>query len=203
MFRRRRSMGRFLGKQREPTIWVRQIISQVATNCLATTVPITLATPTDLPGVVGTDVRYTLMRMLFRYTAAYQLTTAAAGVVGDLFQINMGIFFGSATESLSPVIGGSTTDDWLWLYNTIVGSTVAGANLVTVIAPAVGALLRNTQNEAGLIDIKAKRKVDADEAIRFTTRIDGTELLGSGHNLTAATFTTKFLVSTLWKRTMR
>lgn len=200
MLRRRAFRGR-VGGRREPTIWTRDNITNTGSNVLDVTTTNSIADPALLPAVVGTDQRYTVMKVILQLRAYLILTAPAATIVGDAWALHVGIFKGSAAETLSPVIGASTVDDWLWLGGDAIRAPVAGAQ--TISADLTDRLRSNLMNQLGRIDIKAKRKLDADEAIRIAWRVSATEMSGTGHNLTAATLSQVSTSSVLWKRTMR
>lgn len=205
MVRRIRRGGGFR-RPREPGIWVRNLINVVQSNVLNTTLPLTVADPTLLPAVAATDQRYTLMRLMLRIAARIDTTQAAATVVGDAWKISFGLFFGSLSESVSPEFTATgSVDDWLWTNIVFKPAITAGAvlDLFFPAGPQVNVFTRNLPNETALLDIKTKRKCDADQGVRFVTRVNNTEVGGSGHALTAAVATYTIHASSYWKRTMR
>lgn len=194
---RRRGFSRKGG--REPTIWTRtKLTIGPGASMAGTNVAATIADPATLPGVGSTtDQRWTMMRGLFQLNLIMQSTVPAGSLVGDTTIAYLGIFMGSSGESPNPETP-TQNIDWLWFDQARLVAVAAGAGTVTIVPTAT----RNLQNQSGLLDLKTKRKLDADEVLRLIIRGDVTDVV-SGHNATAMTVSGTIMCSVLWKRTMR
>lgn len=197
---RRRGFSR--GSRREPGIWVRQNIS-IGSADIATQLAITVADPSLLPAVAGTDQRYTLTRLMLSIAPEVQVTTPAATIQGDSWRVATGLFFDAPSESPN-VLSVVPTTDWLYLANGLIPAGINGVQVISALGIIRDLYTRNQHNTPGFLDLKTKRKCDADEVVRLIIRFDGAEIFATGHNIVAATPAAfRIISSSFWKRTLR
>lgn len=212
-FRRRRFGGRS-ARPREPLIFDRRNVPLTEGQNIFAASTAAIATLFDPTNVIAgmQDLRLTVRRI--RFTACFTVNIVGATLVqNDAIALYLGVLMGQPSENAVPslIAAGGQREDWLWLGTT---SLVFGAAAPQNFTPSI---LRNIENQAGgafavgLIDIKAQRKVDQDEAILLYAQVDNTNQPGGSrsltnvaHNATAATIVTGSVVSSvLYSRTMK
>lgn len=208
MFARRRR--RFRGKGfREPTMWDRFPVSVLNNvNIAGATVgSVILWDPTSV--VAGhQDLRLTQMRLMVDGGLVVGYTFSSVGAAGDeiIIPFNFGVYMGTNGElrnpSLADVAGEQT--DWLFLQHTFATVTPSGA--ITA-ANAAFFFERNLQNQAPLLDIRSKRKLEQDEQLIMSFNVPTTNSAyrngSSAFNISTAVIAGQLFSSVLYKRTGR
>lgn len=161
----------------------------------------TLFNPTDV--IAGMqDLRLTLRRL--RFSLAIVPTITGAGLVAnDVIILYAGVTLATAGELANPAIdtGTGQRDDWLWLgqFPMVFG----GASPQSFFSLTAG-IERNIENQTGLIDIKAQRKLEQDELISLYLVVNNDASIGATVNVpTAAVVSGEVTTSVVYERTMR
>jgi len=208
---RRRSFSGGAKRPHEPVMFDRRNISFVDPPGAglgifgATVGPVaTLFDPTNV--IAGMqDLRLTLRRLRFSFGAVVTVTGATL-VTGDVISLYWGVALCKAGEANDPSCAGTTGQraDWLWLETQ---ALIFGGNSPQSFT--VGGL-RNVENQNGLIDIKAQRKVDQDQVVALYAIISNgnhegqaASDTGSTHTATAAVINGSILTSAVYSRTMK
>lgn len=189
---------------REPRFWARDRLRQAAalTITSGTVAGIDIFDPSaETAGTV--DGRLTIMRCMIEGPLTFKFTTNAAATAGDAVVVKAGLVVRDralAAANLPNPCFASTDpkkEDWLWLHSFVGIISGGGPNYEVTLG-----FLRNLVNESGLLDIKAKRKIEEQQLLTlvlsasdFTVTKDNT--------VTAATAFHDLTVSVLFQRTMR